>query len=285
MMLNPIIRREIKTSLRSWKMFLAIALYTLVVSGAAIIFINAITSGVYSTMNLRELSILYAVLGFMQFGMTMILIPALTAGSISGERERQTLDILLVTKMKPLSIIWGKMVSSIGIFILMMISTLPVFAITFFWGGLSFVNVIIMEVYMIIISAMAGSIAIFFSTFFKKTVASMVLTYMVLGILCFGTLIISFIYIAYYNSIYMQAPSVTTIFMINIANPGVGFATLMDKQLGTDIVMSFFGYWQDKNNILEFFCKYFWIINMFVNIIITFLFMLLASLRLRKTNE
>ena len=99
MMLNPIIRREIKTSLRSWKMFLAIALYTLVVSGAAIIFINAITSGVYSTMNLRELSILYAVLGFMQFGMTMILIPALTAGSISGERERQTLDILLVTKM------------------------------------------------------------------------------------------------------------------------------------------------------------------------------------------
>ena len=168
MMLNPIIRREAKTSLRSWKMFLAIALYTLIISGAAIIFIKGVISGGYMGVDLRGLSILYAVLGFMQFAMTMIMVPALTAGSISGERERQTLDILLVTKMTTFSIVIGKLASSIGIFLLMMIATLPVFAIVFFFGGLSLFNLLIMEIYMVVVSVMAGSIAVFFSTFFKS---------------------------------------------------------------------------------------------------------------------
>ena len=33
----------------------------------------------------------------LQFGMLVLVAPAMTAGSISGERERQTLDLLLVT--------------------------------------------------------------------------------------------------------------------------------------------------------------------------------------------
>ncbi len=284
MMLNPIIRREAKTSLRSWKMFLAIALYTLIISGAAIIFIKGVISGGYMGVDLRGLSILYVVLGFMQFAVTMIMVPALTAGSISGERERQTLDILLVTKMTTFSIVIGKLASSIGIFLLMMIATLPVFAIVFFFGGLSLINLFIMEIYMVIISIMVGSISIFFSTFFKKTVSSIVFTYILLGILCFGTLIFTFIYIAYCNSSVNVNPSMAAILLTNIVNPGVGFVNIMDKQLGTNLVTSFFGYWIEFTPAAKILNNYFLIINTFINICISLLFTSLSALRLKGTN-
>ncbi len=284
MMLNPIIRREAKTSLRSWKMFLAIALYTLIISGAAIIFIKGVISGGYMGVDLRGLSILYVVLGFMQFAVTMIMVPALTAGSISGERERQTLDILLVTKMTTFSIVIGKLASSIGIFLLMMIATLPVFAIVFFFGGLSLINLFIMEIYMVIISIMVGSISIFFSTFFKKTVSSIVFTYILLGILCFGTLIFTFIYIAYCNSSVNVNPSMAAILLTNIVNPGVGFVNIMDKQLGTNLVTSFFGYWIEFTPAAKILNNYFLIINTFINICISLLFTSLSALRLKDTN-
>lgn len=285
MMLNPIIRREAKTSLRSWKMFLAIALYTLIISGAAIIFIKGVISGGYMGVDLRGLSILYAVLGFMQFAMTMIMVPALTAGSISGERERQTLDILLVTKMTTFSIVIGKLASSIGIFLLMMIATLPVFAIVFFFGGLSLFNLLIMEIYMVVVSVMAGSIAVFFSTFFKKTVSSIIFTYIILGIFCFGTLICTFIYIAYCNSSVDINPSMAAILLTNIVNPGVGFASIMDKQLGTNLVTSFFGYWIEFTPMAKILNNYFLIINIVINIIITSIFTVLSSLKLKSTNN
>lgn len=285
MMLNPIIRREAKTSLRSWKMFLAIALYTLIISGAAIIFIKGVISGGYIGVDLRGLSIFYAVLGFMQFAMTMIMVPALTASSISGERERQTLDILLVTKMTTFSIVIGKLASSIGIFLLMMIATLPVFAIVFFFGGLSLFNLLIMEIYMVVVSVMAGSIAVFFSTFFKKTVSSIIFTYIILGIFCFGTLICTFIYIAYCNGSVDINPSMAAILLTNIVNPGVGFASIMDKQLGTDLVTSFFGCWIEITPMAKILNNYFLTINIVINIIITSIFTLLSSLKLKSTNN
>lgn len=285
MMLNPIIRREAKTSLRSWRMFLAIALYTLIISGAAIIFIKGVISGGYMGVDLRGLSILYVVLGFMQFAVTMIMVPALTAGSISGERERQTLDILLVTKMTTFSIVIGKLASSIGIFLLMMIATLPVFAIIFFFGGLSLINLFIMEIYMVIVSIMVGSISIFFSTFFKKTVSSIIFTYILLGILCFGTLIFTFIYIAYCNSSVDVNPSMVAILLTNIVNPGVGFANIIDKQLGTNLVTSFFGYWIEFTPAAKILNNYFLIINTFINICISLLFTSLSALRLKGTNS
>ena len=57
---------------------------------------------------------MYVVLCAMQMGLMLLSAPAMTAGTISGERERQTLDLLLMTKMSSLSIVIGKLLSCYG---------------------------------------------------------------------------------------------------------------------------------------------------------------------------
>ena len=46
---------------------------------------------------------LYCVMAAMEFVMILLIVPASTAGAVAGEREKQTLDILLSTKIRSFS--------------------------------------------------------------------------------------------------------------------------------------------------------------------------------------
>ena len=50
----------------------------------------------------------------LELGLICLLAPALTADLISGERERSTLDLLLVTPLSRLQIVVGKLVAALG---------------------------------------------------------------------------------------------------------------------------------------------------------------------------
>ena len=75
------------------------------------------------------------------------------------------------------------------------------------------------------------------------------------------------------------------ILLTNIVNPGVGFANIIDKQLGTNLVTSFFGYWIEFTPAAKILNNYFLIINIVINIIITSIFTVLSSLKLKSTNN
>ncbi len=64
------------------------------------------------------------------------------AGSIAGERERQTLDMLLATKMKPWSIVLGKLESSLSSVLMLAVSSLPVLSIVFIFGGVGILELV-----------------------------------------------------------------------------------------------------------------------------------------------
>ncbi|MFQ9208670.1 MAG: ABC transporter permease [Clostridium fessum] len=62
--------------------------------------------------------------------------PALTASSISGERERQTLELMLTTTMEPRDMVLGKLASSLVTMLVLAVSALPVQALVFVYGAL-----------------------------------------------------------------------------------------------------------------------------------------------------
>ena len=283
MMLNPIIRKEMKMSLRSSKMFFSISSFTFLSSIFSIIFINILIKNSFYGISLQEISMLYFVIGSSQFGFTIVLIPALTGGAISGEREKQTLDMLILTKMSSLSIICGKLFSSISIFLLIMVATLPVFSIVLFFCNLSIINILSMELFIVILSAMVGSISIFYSTMFKKTVSSIVLTFVTLGAIFSLPLIISVIYSNYYYMMNSTYPDFVGLFGINLTNPVIGFASLIDNQMGLGLVGEFL--YLDDSPTVKFLANNFWLLNMIVNVLITFLFIFLSSLRLKKISS
>jgi ABC-type transport system involved in multi-copper enzyme maturation permease subunit len=61
--------------------------------------------------------------------------PGLTAGAISGERERRTLDLLLVTRASPLGLIVGKLAGALLWVLYLLIASLPALGVVNLFGG------------------------------------------------------------------------------------------------------------------------------------------------------
>ena len=197
------------------------------------------------------------------------------------ERERQTLDLLLVTKMRPISIIIGKMVAGLSIVLLMIVSSLPVFAIVFYFGGISIGTFLKMTVFMIVTACMAGAVSILLSTIIKKSMISTVLVYLIFGVLCIGTLVGAFLYYGLLYSRY-YALNITTPFELGILskifinillsiNPGVAFFSLIENEFGMNIVSDVISV--GSNTILD----NIWIFNIIFNIVVTGILLVLAS--------
>ena len=66
----------------------------------------------------------FAAVTAVELGLICLLAPALTADLISGERERQTLDLLLVTPLSRRQIVVGKLVAALGSLMLLIVLAL-----------------------------------------------------------------------------------------------------------------------------------------------------------------
>lgn len=74
---------------------------------------------------------------FVVFLLVGFIVPVLSAGAIAGERERRTLVPLQVTPMSPLSLLLGKLGSSLAFVVLLVVAAIPVFSAAFWVGGVS----------------------------------------------------------------------------------------------------------------------------------------------------
>src|SRR5690606_9829822 len=57
------------------------------------------------------------------------------AGAVSGERERQTWELLLVTGLSPWRIVAGKLVSAVMLVLWLVVAGIPVFAPVLYLGA------------------------------------------------------------------------------------------------------------------------------------------------------
>ncbi len=286
MMLNPILRKEAQTSLRSWKIFAVIASYAGFIAFVAFMFIDIlIKDSFYSGLDPQNITYLYALLSGLQFGLILITVPALTAGSISGEREKQTLDILVITKMTPFSIVWGKLVSNIGILLLMIFASMPVYAILFYFGGVSVIYLFGMTLFMTVTAFMIGAVSIYFSAIFKKTMISMVVVYLLTGFLVFGTFISYLVFISVYmNGImnYGTFDYMPYVYGFLSINPGAGFFSVVDAQLGTNFLEELtLLRWNSSTGLTV----PMWAVNTIVNIVLGFVFLRLSANKINPMKQ
>src|SRR5690348_15834778 len=103
--------------------------------------IFALISGItarYSQSNAVNygLLLLIVLLLFQEAVLTFIT-PALTAGAITGERERQTLDLQLCAPISAVGLLWGKLVGSMAYVLLVLLLLAPVFSLTLLLGGVA----------------------------------------------------------------------------------------------------------------------------------------------------
>ncbi len=119
--------------------------------------------------------------------LVLVLTPAFTAGVISGEREKQTFDMLVTTPISPLAIVLGKLVSALAWTFLLIVASIPLTSLVFVFGGAGPDDLI--RGYLVLFSTAVGvgAIGTFFSSLARRTQVATVLTYVSLLALTLGT--------------------------------------------------------------------------------------------------
>ena len=158
-MINPILASSARRRMRSIRTPILITIYGAMIfaSGLGIAF-GAFTSSTLSIFAMREGVTAYAAMLVIQFAMILLIPPAMTAGSIAGERERQTLDMLLVTNTGSLRIVAGKLLESLGYVALLLVAALPTMCLTLITGGVTLADVLTGALFLL-----AGIILLFFA--------------------------------------------------------------------------------------------------------------------------
>lgn len=187
---NAVIFKELTLTMKHIKLVLGITILNALLSLASLFVIGlfSISAAYYS--DIPYVIIVWIFIGLLagEAALAAFIVPALTAGTISGERERQTLDVLLTTKMSTMQIIWGKYVSAMLSVLLVLISSIPFMSLVFIYGGLSILQMIGV-ICIIILSAMyLASFGIWFSTLTKKTLPATILSYLWVIVLIGATL-------------------------------------------------------------------------------------------------
>ena len=116
-------------------------------------------------------------------------VPAMTAGSISIEKEKQTLEVLLTTRMTPFEIVIGKFTSVMSLVGLLIISTMPLMSLVFIFGGINILEFFLVIFALVVCCIHFAAIGVFWSATTKNTIGSVILTY----ITVFASLVVPFI--------------------------------------------------------------------------------------------
>ncbi|NLY43530.1 MAG: hypothetical protein GX066_06120 [Clostridiaceae bacterium] len=280
--INPVLEKEAKIKMRGWKAPALLTAYLVLLGGGAILFFVLNNLSRYlAGFDPRTALDLYTLLAMFQLGLLLFITPAITAPSISGERERQTLDLLLCTRLSSWSIIIGKLTASLSHIILLIISSIPIFSIIFLYGGLSPVDVLMIFLFQIITAVFLGSVGIFFSSMFKKTTVATIMTYTFVLFITIATLIGFAFYGSFTHALFGRAPGTWEAIVILCPNPFIGLGAILDKQTG------YFSFVRSLFNMSGggFIANLPWIINIAFSIVMSAIFLWLSALIIRPVKE
>lgn len=179
-MINPVLGKEFRLRMRTPRSAFSVFGYVLVMGLLAMGIIYVTTSSGGSQFGRVDAGIsrlMFYALSIAQLVLIAFMTPALTAGVISSEREKQTLNMLLTTQQSSAAIILSKLASSLSFMTLLILATLPVYSVVFLYGGVSPNQLMSVFLFYLFVMLLLGSIGVFFSTIFKRTIVSVIMTY------------------------------------------------------------------------------------------------------------
>lgn len=210
---NAVLFKDMQMKAKRPQMPVMILVFNLILAIVSFIVMFAINANVMSYSAVSSRTMIYLLMGLVIAEAVVIgfMIPSITAGLIAGERERQTLDVLMTTRLSSWEIVSGKYWSSIVYIILLLVSGLPTLSLVFIYGGISFWDLLVLMFVIVTVAMFLASFGVFFSTLLKKTITATVLTYLSFFVIMGATIIIVAIAIvieesmnSYYLSQYRQ---------------------------------------------------------------------------------
>jgi len=203
---NPVIVKEIRTRMRGIRVVILLTTHLLLL-GIAIglaywIYFSAASNSANLSNRAAFGKALFGVVIAIELIMVSFVSPALTGGAVSSERERQTFDLVRVTRLSAERFVTGKYFSGLGLVLLLLVTSLPLMGPAFSIGGVEWSEVIL-GVLIVLSSAIAFSaLALLLSCLIRRTMINVAITYALTIFLVFGIPVLLLIFLIAFQNIF-----------------------------------------------------------------------------------
>jgi len=176
---NPVLQRELLTNLRTPRAFVLLLVYQVILAGVVLLaYPRDVRIDLTSEFTKVQRLVDFFFLG--QFAVASLMAPSFAASAITGEKERKTYEMLLASPIQPWSIVLGKLIASLTHLTVLMIASLPIIMLCLPLGGVAIQEVVAAYVGLLASVFLFGSISITCSSYFKRTSASLVVSYAII---------------------------------------------------------------------------------------------------------
>ena len=175
---NPVLQRELLVNLRMTRAFVLLLVY-IALLGVVVYIAWPSQARMDLSHDSEEASRLVNLFFLGQYVLISLMVPAFSAGTITGEKERQTYEMLLASPMKPGAIVLGKLLAALCHLAILVFCSLPIVMLCLPLGGVSPYEVLATYIGMAASVALFGMICVAASSYFTRTIAALVVSYLV----------------------------------------------------------------------------------------------------------
>jgi ABC-type transport system involved in multi-copper enzyme maturation permease subunit len=199
--------KELRGRMRGRRAFIILTIYLLLLGGFAWMVelimerqysFNFGGNGTYATAAIGQG--IFAALLILETLQVAFLAPSATAGAISMEREKQTLELLVVTPITSVAIVLGKLLSALVYVWLLIAASIPLTAVVFLYGGVAPEDVLRGYLVLVVTALGLGAFGLFCSSLVKRTQAATAITIFGVLIMTIGSVFVLFFWQAMANA-------------------------------------------------------------------------------------
>src|SRR3954463_572166 len=175
---NPVLQRELLINLRMTRAFVLLFAYV-----ALLGFLVWLAWPQQQKLDLADPTAAKRLVGLFFFGQYMLaslMAPSFAAGAITGEKGRMSYEMLLAAPLRPAAIVIGKLFAALSHLGILMICSLPIVMLCLPLGGVSLYEVFGAYLGMIATVGLFGMISLWASSYFRRTSASLVVSYLMI---------------------------------------------------------------------------------------------------------
>lgn len=184
-MIGPILAREWMVAPRRLKFYLQRIVFVLVLF-SLMCTVWALLAGIQQVRNIGDLSrfgvLVFQIILPLELVVTMFLAAVAAASNVSQEKDRRTLDLLLLTRLSSSQIVLGKLTSSLIGIANLVLAALPLLLLIAILGGVSVQQVFWGTAIIVVTAAWVGALANMIAFWREKTFQTLAIT--LLAIVC-----------------------------------------------------------------------------------------------------
>lgn len=194
---NPVLVKELRGRMRGGRAFVILTVFLLMLAVPTTLLYLAVAD--FNQRNVfnagqtigKTLFIGVVTIALIQ---VMIVVPGQSASAITSEKERETYDLLISTLLPPWKIIIGKLLAALAYAVLLIIAVIPFMALSFFFGGVTVLEVVVALVGLLVTVLLFGSSGILWSVIMRRSMAATIVTQAASVLLLVGIPFLMFVF-------------------------------------------------------------------------------------------